>query len=298
MTEFAQRAAALDCAVATPVDRHGEIDPARLYAHMQWLDARGVRRFALFGTTGEGTSFPVAERQAALDAVVALGADPRRLIVGTGCPAPSDALSLSRHAAAHGCAACLMLPPYFYRQATAAGLEKVFANVLEMLAAAGDTRLLVYHIPAVSGVALDPDLIDRLAGAYPDILAGVKDSGGDWDYTAALLRRFPDLETYVGSEPHLPRAVANGATGTISGLANVVPALVGRLLAADQGALPAIHALLAAVAAHPLVPAIKALVAAVHDDPGWLHTRLPLLALDAQALATLRSTARLGEAGS
>ena len=44
-------------AVATPVTANGSVDHARLAAHAQRLLAAGVDSLALFGTTGEGSSF-------------------------------------------------------------------------------------------------------------------------------------------------------------------------------------------------------------------------------------------------
>ena len=49
-------------------------------------------------------------------------------------------------------------------------------------------RLYLYHIPQVSGVAVSPASIERLAAAYPAIVSGVKDSEGNLDHTLGILR--------------------------------------------------------------------------------------------------------------
>ena len=83
--------------------------------------------------------------------------------------------------------------------------------------------MLLYHIPAVSGVPLGLETIEKLAGAFPDWVAAVKDSSGDWDYTARLIARRGALDVLVGNEPDIARALMAAGAGTICGLANVVP---------------------------------------------------------------------------
>ena len=79
-------------------------------------------------------------------------------------------------------------------------------------------RIYLYHIPQVSGAPLSVDLVARLAAAFPGIIAGVKDSAGDWENTQALLARVPQLAILVGHEPHLPRLLRAGGAGTICGV--------------------------------------------------------------------------------
>ena len=57
----------------------------------------GVDGIALFGTTGEGQSFSVAQRRSGLDALLAAGVPAKRIVVGTGCAALDDAIELTRH---------------------------------------------------------------------------------------------------------------------------------------------------------------------------------------------------------
>ena len=115
-----------------------------------------------------------------------------------------------------GCAGCLVLPPFFLNDVSDDGLYAWYARLIEAVA---DPRLrvLLYHIPQVSGTPLSVDLVARLAAAFPGIIAGVKDSAGDWAHTSALLARVPQLAILVGHEPHLPRLLRAGGAGTICG---------------------------------------------------------------------------------
>jgi len=276
------------CALLTPLDGEGGVDHVRLARHAASLLAQGVDGVAPFGTTGEGQSFSLAEREAGLDALLAAGIPAARIVAATGCAALTETVALTRHGVAAGCAACLVLPPFFFKDLSDEGLYAWYARVIEAVA---DPRLrvLLYHIPQVTGVAFSPAVVERLATAFPGIVVGVKDSAGDWANTAALLQRFPQLSIFAGHEPHLPRLVRAGGAGTICGVANVLPGLVRALLsptvtAKDEAR---IQAFLDIVFRYPLLPAFKCIVAVRSGDPGWRAVRPPLVALHPEARRTL-----------
>jgi len=276
------------CATLTPLASDGTIDHARMAAHVRYLFAQGVAGVAPFGTTGEGTSFSIAERRAGIDALLAAGIPASRMAVATGAAAFADAVALTRHAIQAGCGRCLVLPPFFYKNLTDDAVHRYFASLID---AVGDARLslYLYHIPQFSGVAIAPEVVARLASEYPKIIAGVKDSGGDFSNTKALLAHAPQLSILVGHEPHLPQLLKAGGAGTICGLANTFPSLVARLLkpevtAADEAR---IAALLDVVFKFPFLPAFKAIRAAQTDDAGWCAVRPPLTAMDERTGETL-----------
>jgi 4-hydroxy-tetrahydrodipicolinate synthase len=267
------------CATLTPLDRDGGVDPVRLARHAHWLLAHGVDGIAPFGTTGEGQSFSMAERMGGVDALLGANVAPERIVSATGAAALTETIALTQHGVRAGCAGCLVLPPFFWKGVSDDGLYEWYARLIDKVA---DPRLRIYlyHIPQVSGTPLSVDLVARLANAFPGIIAGVKDSAGDWANTSALLSRAPQLAILVGHEPHLPRLLRAGGAGTICGVANVFPALVRALLA--PGVTPAEEARIATFIElafrQPFLPAFKAIVAARLGDPGWLPVRPPLLA--------------------
>jgi len=138
------------------------------------------------------------------------------------------------------------------------GLYEWFARVVEKVAHR-PVRVILYHIPSVTQVSLTVDLIGRLKTAYPDLVMGVKDSGGDWAFTEALLASHGDLAILVGDERHLAAGVRLGAKGAISGLANICPAEV--LPLAENGKDDSrIIDLVNEVLKYPVTPAVKALL--------------------------------------
>ncbi|MGX2032962.1 dihydrodipicolinate synthase family protein [Methylocaldum gracile] len=276
------------CATLTPLGRDGGVDHARLAALVRELLAKGVAGIVPFGTTGEGPSFSVAERCEGLDALLAAGIAPGRLLAATGCAALSDTLALTRHALKTGCPRCLILPPFFWKNLTD---EAVFRYYSMLIDTVGDTRLRVYlyHIPQLSAVPIRPEVVARLAAAYPGIIAGVKDSGGDFEHTAGLLRRVPQLSILLGHESHLPRLMRAGGAGTICGIANLFPALIAALLKPDvpPDDETRVRMFLDIVLRYPFVPAFKAIRAAQTGDPAWLAPRPPLLPLSETERAML-----------
>jgi 4-hydroxy-tetrahydrodipicolinate synthase len=282
------------CAMLTPLDADGNVDHGRLAAHARSLLDAGVAGVSPFGTTGEGQSFARAERRDGLERLLAAGIPGERTVAGTGCAALPETIELTRHAVRAGCRGCLVLPPFFWKDASDEGLFAWYARVIE--GAGPGLCLYLYHLPQVSGTPLSVDLVERLAGAFPEVVLGVKDSAGNWAHTQALLERVPQLAILVGHEPHLPRLMQSGGAGTICGVANLYPALVQALLspqvtAADEAR---IAAFLAIALRHPIVPGFKAIVAQRKRDAQWRAVRLPLVALQADAEGSLITALRDG----
>jgi 4-hydroxy-tetrahydrodipicolinate synthase len=220
-------------------------------------------------------------------------------VAATGCAALPETIELTRHGVEAGCAACLVLPPFFWKDASDDGLFAWYAQVIE---AVGDTRLRIYlyHIPQVSGTPLSVDLIARLAAAFPGVIAGVKDSAGDWSNTHSLLTAVPQLAILVGHEPHLPRLLRAGGAGTICGVANLFPELVRALLLptvtpADE---QRVAAFIEIAFRQPFLAGFKAILAEQTRNPAWQTVRAPLMPLAVESrralLAALRRAGLMG----
>ena len=273
--------------VLTPVDGGYRPDTARFVVHARWLLDNGCHGLGVFGTTGEANSFSIEEREVVLTAAAeALPVD--RIMAGTGCCALTDTVRLTRHAVALGIETALMLPPFYYKGLSDAALADYFTAVIEGVAAPR-LRILLYHFPRLTGVPITTGLLDRLVAAHPETVIGVKDSGGDWDNTGALIERFPDLAIFPGSETFLLQGLRAGGAGCITATANVsAPAIRPIYDAFTAGAAAEADALQAAatavrqvIEARAMVPALKHIVAARRGDPAWARTRPPIQALSA-----------------
>jgi 4-hydroxy-tetrahydrodipicolinate synthase len=289
------------CATLTPLHSDANIDYHRLAAHVRRLLDNGVDGIVLFGTTGEGPSFSVAERSGALDVLLAAGIAPSRVLPATGCTAFPDAVTLTRHAVDSGCPGCLALPPFFWKDLDDEALFRFYSALIETVGCP-QLRLYLYHIPQLSGVPITCELVVRLRDAYPAILAGVKDSGGDFEHTLALLRCGPTLSILSGHEPDIPKLMRAGGAGTICGSANLYPLTIRDLLDRTANGTPAerVNEFLRIVKSYPFVPAFKAILAEKTGETGWTSVRQPLNPLVPSArealLAALRQAALLERA--
>jgi 4-hydroxy-tetrahydrodipicolinate synthase len=265
-------------ALPTPLTEGGAVDRGALVQHAQWLLSEGCDGFVPFGTTGEGPSFSAAERLAAVEAMLAAGIGADRIGLGAGFPALPDTVALVRAGLALGLRHMLLLPPYFYRDVSAQGIEDAFAHVIDEV---GDERLRVtlYHIPQTSGVAVPPSAAAALRARFGAIVAGLKDSSGDFAQFQAFRAAAPDIAVTVGNEADIGRALASGGAGTICGMANIAPRLVRAMFTDADAAGPMAEAI--AQMQGPFTPTVKAVLAAQTGEAGWLRVRPPLRPVDA-----------------
>jgi 4-hydroxy-tetrahydrodipicolinate synthase len=238
--------------VVTPFKADLAPDSQRLIAHSKCLLSQNCG-LAVFGTNSEANSLSMEERATLLDELVAAGVDPARMMPGTGCCSIMETVKLTKQAVGSGCAGVLMLPPFYYKDVSEEGLYRYFSEVVQRV---GDARLKIYlyHIPPVAVVVITPKLVERLLAAYPDSIAGMKDSSGDWNNTKTFLDAFSvrarhgdsatgetastagaarTFDVFVGSESFLLANMRNGGVGTISATANVNPAAIYELYAAS-----------------------------------------------------------------
>src|SRR5947209_8493545 len=264
----------------TPLRPDLSIDLPTLIEHSRWHLAGGCHGIALFGTTGEGTSFSVAERKAALEAVIAAGVPAGSIMAGSGCAALTDTVELTTHAVKQGCAGVLTLPPFFFKGLGDEGLYRCFTELVERV---GDAKLRVYlyNIPQLSGVKFPVKVIERLLKAYPSVIAGLKDSSGDWNSTKEYLDAFPGWGLFTGWDPHLREVVRLGGAGTISGMPNINAAGLRELY--DNRTKPegakleeTATTLIKLVDAAPPTAGLRAVLAYYTGKESWLVRRPPL----------------------
>jgi len=206
--------------VVTPFGADLSADKERFIEHCQWLLSQNCG-LAVFGTTSEANSLAAEERSTLLDKLVASGVDTARLMVGTGCCSITETVKLTAQAVTHGCAGVLMLPPFYYKGVSEEGLYRYFSEVVQRV---GDprTRIYLYHIPAVAAVGITPGLVERLLKSYPNAIAGMKDSSGDWNNTMTFLHAFavrPRAGTKL--ENRNPPSTSSGPAGKSEGNPNL-----------------------------------------------------------------------------
>lgn len=269
----------LSVAISTPFDRSGALDIPRLVDHAKSSLAAGCDSVTLFGTTGEGASVGLATRAKVFEAMLKAGIKPRtQLLSSVVASSIEDAADQAAIALDLDFRGLLLTPPFYFRDVSEDGLFGWFAQLFHRLG--GKARdMFGYHIPSVTGVPLSPALIGRLKREFPGVLVGVKDSSATWSNTAALLEQHKDLMILVGDERDLAKSVRMGGSGSICGLANFAPGILGG--AAREGKDDArIRPVVEAIVRYPVLPAVKAMIAHQKKDPAWRIMRPPQVDLD------------------
>jgi 4-hydroxy-tetrahydrodipicolinate synthase len=271
--------------VITPFKRDLSPDAGRFVKHCRWLMQSGCAGLAVFGTNSEANSMSVEEKLELLDALVKGGVPAASLMPGTGHCALTDSVKMTREAVRMGCGGVLMLPPFYYKGVSDEGLFRNFSEIIERV---GDERLrlYLYHIPPVANVGITLKLIEMLLARYPGIVAGAKDSSGDWANTKAMLDQFKGtgFDVFPGSEVFLLDGLRAGGKGCITATGNVNPGPISEVYKnwntgradALQAGITATRKIMQKV---PMIPALKAVTAHFGNDPQWKTVRPPLTEL-------------------
>jgi 4-hydroxy-tetrahydrodipicolinate synthase len=277
--------------LVTAFEQDRSIDFDRSIAHAHWLLENGCDGLAVFGTTSEANSLSLLERKRLLEAIVNSGISPARLLVGNGSCVVADAVELAKHALQIGCGNVLMLPPFYYKSVSVEGLFDFFAEFIDQV---GDPRLHVYlyHIPPVAQVGIPLTLIEKLRLRFGNVIAGIKDSSGDFENTRRLLTEFNDFQVFPGSEAFLSAALRLGAAGCISATANVNAEPMQQLFQQCHNAeadeiQSTLNCVRQTFQRYPLIAGLKAVLSAAKNDDNWRTVRPPLMQLsdkDSQVL--------------
>ncbi len=276
----------------TPVTDTRSIDIARLKSHFDWLFAAGCSFVSPFGSTGEGASFSVREKRAALAALQQAGVPMDRLIPASMSAALDDAVATIAAAADLGCRAVLIAPPFYYGATSQDGIAAFFEAAAGRFGGSFPLDVVLYHIPAMTKVGYGVELVQRLIARHGKRIVGIKDSTGDRTHTLMLARTFPNLRIFTGDDRVLPDLLAAGGAGMIGGLPNVNAIELCQFFADPAG--PASAGLrdraaqrIVAVDDHGGIVALKAVKARISGDPAWLRPLEPLLPLPPAGVAAL-----------
>ncbi len=261
---------------------------AAFYKHMLGLGCDGI---ICMGTTGEAASLSFDERIAILEHVEQAGLA-GRVIAGTGCCNMPESVGLAKKAYETGMAGILVMPPFFYRPASQEGVFAFYARMIEMIGAQM-LPLYIYDFPKMSGTDIELETIARLREAFPGIIAGLKNSSGDFMEMKRQSAAFDDFDVFSGTEEYLLEGLQAGLAGSISAGFNILAAEAIRLMQNRQSRdAETIQQNLSAkrrvIAQYPLIAAVKGLQAHKSGDKAWLNIRAPLMPLDNDALRRLQ----------
>lgn len=203
-------------AAITPFTAGDQVDVTALKANLEVVLDAGVGGLVATGTMGEAGQLSDDERRLVIGTLVEVAAGRVPVIAGVSAGSTAAArhnVAIAREA---GASAVMCLPPLHYPGT----LSEVVAFYGEV--ARDGLPIMLYNNPAASGVDLVPEVIAQIAAAVPDVVA-VKECSGDARRIAQLVDD-TDLEILIGGDDWALEGYATGATGWVSGVANVAPA--------------------------------------------------------------------------
>jgi 4-hydroxy-tetrahydrodipicolinate synthase len=146
----------------TPFDASGEIDESSLRRVVDLFINAGVNGLTALGVTGEVGRLDDSERRRVLDIVLAQVAGRVPVVAGTSAEGTRTCVTHSRHARAAGASAVMVSPPRMPKLNT----DTVIRHYRE-LAEAVDIAIVVQDYPPISGYAMEPALLARIAREIP-----------------------------------------------------------------------------------------------------------------------------------
>ena len=207
-------------ALITPMTASEEVDEDALRELVDRLIDKGVHGLFVLGTNGEFISLNEREkcRIAAIAVEQARGRVP--VIAGTGAYATREVIGLTQRMQEVGVDAASVITPYF-NGATQPELVAHYTKIAQ----ACTLPLMLYTIPAKTGVQLSIDSVRRLS-ELPTI-RGIKDSGGDFDRLVQLITlRRDDFAVLTGTDSMILWTLIAGGDGAVAATTNAVPDVV------------------------------------------------------------------------
>lgn len=217
-------------ALVTPFMRSGELDEqaVRRLGRRQ-IDA-GVHFLVPCGTTGENPTLTLAERRRIVEILVDEAAGRVPILAGAGGYDTHEIIHLAAEMAKAGATGLLSVTPY-YNKPTQEGLFQHF----HAIASSTPLPIVMYNVPARTGVNLEPATVARLA-ALPNIV-GIKEASANIAQMCEVCHVVPpEFIVLSGDDAITLPLMAIGGRGVISVASNEVPDEMVRMVeAAEHG---------------------------------------------------------------
>ena len=213
-----QKLSGILAAVSTPFTADGAVDEARLRSHVDFLIDNGLHGLVPCGSTGEFAALDLDERKRVTEVVIEQAAGRVPVAPQTGSTRTADAVDLSKHAAAAGADAILVVQP-FYEAPTRREVIEYFATVGE----AAGVPVIAYNLPGATGMNLDRPFYRELL-ERTDAVKYIKDTSGSIEQAFDLIFNLGDvIDTFIGWDTIVLPAFSAGAAGSIWGAPNFAP---------------------------------------------------------------------------
>jgi dihydrodipicolinate synthase/N-acetylneuraminate lyase len=208
--------------LTTPFTAEGTVYEAGLRRLVDFQAEGGSHGLFICGTYGSGPIMTVEERQQVHEIVVDQNQGRMTVVAHVGTTSTAQSVALAQHAESVGVDTIASISPYYHRHD-----ERTVVAYFRELVEAVDLPVYVYNNPKACGIEITPSFLRHLAEVG---VAGIKDSAFSYitfaHFILEIAKDYPAFQFVVGTEGIALPALMAGATGIVSGLANVWPELM------------------------------------------------------------------------
>jgi Dihydrodipicolinate synthase/N-acetylneuraminate lyase len=257
------------------------------------LIADGAKGIFVCGTNGEGPNLTIAERQQIAEAYAKAIKKRILLFVHVGHTSIAESQALACHAVSIGADAISSVAAFYFKPSSVENLVNCMAQIAS---AAPSLPFYYYHIPVLTGIAVDMTAFLELAEERIPNLAGIK-------YTAATIHEYQACLNYkngrydilYGYDELLLPALSVGAKGAIGSTYTFALPLYQKVMEcykankqeeARKWQLVAVE-MIRCFAQFPPIPAQRAIMQMLGFEMG--DCRLPLMPLTEKQMAALKA---------
>lgn len=203
-------------ALLTPFNDQQALDKESLRRLVRFNIQQGIDGLYVGGSTGEAFVQSLSEREQVLEIVAEEAKGKITLIAHVGCVSTAESQQLASAASRYGFDAVSAVTPFYYPFS----FEEHCDHYRAIIDSADGLPMVVYNIPALSGVKLTLDQINTLV-TLPGVGA-LKQTSGDLFQMEQIRRAHPDLVLYNGYDEIFASGLMAGADGGIGSTYNIM----------------------------------------------------------------------------
>jgi len=212
-------------AMITPFDEEGRVDYPAVKGVVDHIISGGIDYIVLMGTTAETATLTSEERAKVVALIVEVVADRVPLILGIGGNNTQVVVDTIKQTDLTAFKALMSVCPYYTRPSQE-GIYQHFKHI----ATAAPIPVILYNVPARTGVSISNETTVRLATDCANIIA-IKDATGDLESVIALLDLVPDgFHVISGDDALALPVVLSGGSGVISVIGGALPNQVSKMI--------------------------------------------------------------------
>jgi len=215
--------------LVTPFHENEEVNHEALAQLVDFVIAQDFcDSLIVTGTTGEFYALADEERLEVWRTVKAASRGRVPLVAGVGAASTRTAVRFAGAAEEMGFDVAMCVLPFYGKPA-----QEGISNHFRAVAAATSLPILVYNIPLFTGVNMEPETLEQLVSAVPNI-RGIKEEAGiqPTQATSFALRTPADFDIYCGDDTMVLQVLPQRGVGVVSGGSQVIGNWMKAMIAA------------------------------------------------------------------